>query len=98
MNEIGGWMGVSHRTGPMMTYWILQKSGRPMSTDTVKHMTESEKQTDVVKEQMAQWTTDVSKILDAKTGDISWGKDEIPPQLMFGRCRIQMQLQQVDRG
>ena len=69
-----------------------------MSTDTVKHITESEKQTDVVKEQMAQWTTDVSKILDAKTGDISWGKDEIPPQLMFGRCRIQMQLQQVDGG
>jgi hypothetical protein len=73
VNEIGPWMGVSHRTGPMMTYWILPKSGRPMSTDTVKHITESEKQTDVVKEQMAQWTTDVSKILDAKTGDISWG-------------------------
>ncbi|CAJ1945011.1 unnamed protein product [Cylindrotheca closterium] len=37
----------------------------------------------MVKEQMAHWTTDVSKILDARTGDISWGKDEIPPQLMF---------------
>ncbi|CAJ1963575.1 unnamed protein product [Cylindrotheca closterium] len=32
---------------------------------------------------MAQWTTDVSKILDARTGDIRLGKDEIPPQLMF---------------
>ena len=82
-NEIGRWLGVSHRTGPMMTYWILPKSGRPISTDTVQNITESEKQTDVVKEQMAQWTTDVSKILDAKSGDVSWGKDEIPPQLMF---------------
>ena len=83
VNEIGRWLGVSHRTGPMMTYWILPKSGRPISTDTVQQITESEKQTDVVKEQMTRWTTDVSKILDAKTGDISWGKDEIPPQLMF---------------
>ncbi|CAJ1965439.1 unnamed protein product [Cylindrotheca closterium] len=82
-NEIGRWLGVSHRTGPMMTYWILPRSGRPISTDTVQNISETEKQTDVVKEQMAQWTTDVSKILDARTGDISWGKDEIPPQLMF---------------
>ena len=32
------------------------------------------KQTDVVKEQMARWTADVSNILDAKAGDIGWGE------------------------
>ena len=41
------------------------------------------KQTDVVKEQMARWTADVSNILDAKAGDISWGENETTPQLMF---------------
>ena len=41
------------------------------------------KQTDAVKEQMARWTTDVSNILDAKAGDISWGGNEITPQLTF---------------
>mmetsp|Transcript_17331 Transcript_17331/g.42358 ORF Transcript_17331/g.42358 Transcript_17331/m.42358 type:complete len:358 (+) Transcript_17331:1030-2103(+) len=35
MNEIGRWLGVSHRIGPAMTYWILPRSGIPITTDTV---------------------------------------------------------------
>ena len=35
-NSIGRWLGVSHRVGPAMTYWILPASGIPISTDTVQ--------------------------------------------------------------
>jgi len=54
-NEIGRWLGVSHRIRPMMTYWVLPKSGIPISTDTVQAVTQAELQTDAVKEQMESW-------------------------------------------
>ncbi|CAJ1962216.1 unnamed protein product [Cylindrotheca closterium] len=36
VNHIGRWLGVLHRVGPMMTYWVLPKSGIPISVDTVQ--------------------------------------------------------------
>ena len=82
-NEIGRWLGVSHRVGPMMTYWILPRSGIPVSTDTVQQVTNAEMQTTIVKEQMTRWTAEVARILDAQAGHINWGKHEIPHQMMF---------------
>ena len=37
--ELGRWLGVSHRIGQLMSYWILPKSGRPVSCVTVQHVT-----------------------------------------------------------
>lgn len=51
-NQIGRWLGVSHKGGPFLTYWVLPASGIPISTDTVQNVTEGEKETDEVKEAM----------------------------------------------
>ena len=37
-------MGISHRVGSDLTYWILIKSGKVISCSTVKHVTYSEQQ------------------------------------------------------
>ena len=44
--ELGRWLGVSHRVGQLMSYWILPSSGYPLSCTTVQRVTEMEKQTD----------------------------------------------------
>ena len=38
--EIGRWLGVLHRVGPEMAYWILPESGRPISCTTVQRITD----------------------------------------------------------
>ena len=37
--EVGRWLGVSHRVGQMMSYWILPESGIPVSCTTVQGIT-----------------------------------------------------------
>eukprot|EP00978_Attheya_sp_CCMP212_P022616 scaffold67703_cov46-Attheya_sp.AAC.2 len=50
--EIGRWLGVLHKVGQMMPYWILPLSGIPVSVVTVQRMTNSEQQTDEWKKRM----------------------------------------------
>ena len=38
--ELGKWCGVSHRVGPLMSYWILPASGIPISCTTVQKVTQ----------------------------------------------------------
>jgi hypothetical protein len=44
--ELGQWLGVSHRVGPLMSYWILPQSGIPISCTTVQRVANLEQQTD----------------------------------------------------
>ena len=37
--EIGRWLGVSHRIGSDMCYWIMGESGIPIAETTVQHVT-----------------------------------------------------------
>ena len=46
---LGRWLGVSHRVGSDMSYWILTKSGKVISNPTVQHVTSTEKES-MVKE------------------------------------------------
>ena len=34
--EVGRWLGVSHRVGQLMSYWVLPESGIPISVTTVQ--------------------------------------------------------------
>ena len=43
--EIGRWLGVSHKIGQLMSYWVLPESGIPISVTTIQRMTHLEKQT-----------------------------------------------------
>jgi hypothetical protein len=81
--EIGRWLGVSHRTGPLMTYWILPKSGIPISCDTVQRVTNSEKETDEVKREMALWTASAIARLEATSANVERGLEDVPQQAIF---------------
>lgn len=82
-NEIGRWLGVSHRVGPAMTYWILPKSGRPISCDTVQNVTEADKQKPNVMRQMDEWEKAVGHLWDSKSGEWNWAKNVSEEDLMF---------------
>ena len=41
----GKWLGVSHRIGPLMSYWILTAQGKVISWTTVQRITHLETQT-----------------------------------------------------
>ena len=60
--ELGRWLGISHRVGKLMSYWILPKSGIPISATTVQRVTNLEKQTDAFKSTM----NDFQKQLERK--------------------------------
>ncbi len=38
-HELACWMGVAHRRGLDMCYWLMPVSGRPIVTSTVQHVT-----------------------------------------------------------
>ena len=40
--HIGKWLGVSHRIGPLMSYWILNAQGTVISWKTVQRITHIE--------------------------------------------------------
>lgn len=63
--EIGRWIGISHRRGPMMTYWILPKSGIPISCDTVQRVTNEEKKLEITQQLMDNYNKEVDKKLNA---------------------------------
>ena len=81
--ELGRWLGVSHRVGRLMTYWILPKSGRPISCDTVQRVTAAEKATTEVQEQMGTWEESVKHILHAKSSEITAMPDKVPQSHIF---------------
>ena len=47
--KIGRWLGIAHRVGSDMTYWILTQSGKVIARSTVQHVIHSEIQTDAIK-------------------------------------------------
>ncbi|MHA7927758.1 MAG: hypothetical protein ACX936_21375, partial [Marinobacter sp.] len=40
--KIGRWLGISHRVGSSMCYWILTRAGRVIARTTVQHVTREE--------------------------------------------------------
>ena len=44
--SIGRWIGVSHKVGQMISYWVLTVSGHVISCITVQRLTNSEINTD----------------------------------------------------
>ena len=65
--EIGRWLGVSHRVGMMMSYWILPNSGIPISCVTVQKLTYLEQQTDVWKGRMDTFSRRLESKLNARS-------------------------------
>ena len=56
---------MSHRTGQLMSYWILPPSGIVISCTTVQRLTHSEMQTDEWKERMSKFNEGITGKLEA---------------------------------
>ena len=57
--SIGRWLGVSHKIGQLMSYWILTKHGKVISCTTVQRLTQLEQQTDEWQTRMKKYDTDI---------------------------------------
>jgi hypothetical protein len=51
------WIGIAHRVGQAMCYWLLPQSGIPITRTTVQPLTDIELQTDAIKEQLKSFDT-----------------------------------------
>ena len=62
---VGRWLGVAHRVGQAMCYWILPPSGHPIARTTIQPITDEEKGTTEVRDAVAAFDAAVS----SKIGD-----------------------------
>ncbi len=69
---IGRWLGVSHRVGGLMSYWVLTQSGTVISRTTVQRITNLEKETDEVKQSIAEFDTDINRRFKEEEKDLTY--------------------------
>jgi hypothetical protein len=69
--QLGRWLGVSHRVGRLISYWILPDSAIPISATTVQRLTNDERSTDEVKRQMSEYEDKVKTTFEARSSDIA---------------------------
>jgi hypothetical protein len=69
--KIGCWLGIAHRVGSGMTYWVLTESGSAIARSTVQHITTADMATDATMKTRVTtfdanlftvWTTKTSKL------------------------------------
>ncbi len=58
---IGRWLGVSHRVGGLMSYWVLTQTGTVISRTTVQQVTNLEKETDETKASIKEFDAEISR-------------------------------------
>jgi hypothetical protein len=69
--KIGRWLGVSHRVGSAMCYWVLTDKAKILSRTTVQHVTATEVATDEIQAQIR----DYHLSLDQHLGDDGYVTD-----------------------
>ncbi|MGH3055661.1 MAG: hypothetical protein ACRDL7_11860, partial [Gaiellaceae bacterium] len=62
---MGRWLGVSHRIGQAMCYWVLPKSGIPISRSTVQAVSEQDSKQEDVRNQVQ----DFDNVIGEKAGE-----------------------------
>jgi hypothetical protein len=74
--SVGRWLGVSHKVGQMMSYWVLPMSAIPISCVNVQRMTEEEQRKDEYKEAISEYNEGLKRRLEAK--DIDANVTDVP--------------------
>ena len=84
--KIGRWLGVSHRIGSLMSFWILTKEGRVISRTTVQRVTNLELQTSENRQQTESFDRSIAENLgsaeyfieegDGKVTPVDWGDSD----------------------
>jgi hypothetical protein len=81
--ELGRWLGVSHRVGRIMSYWILPPSGIPISCNTVQRLTNLEQQTNEWKRRMTTFDDELEAKFRTSSSDVSNSTQDIPQNLLL---------------
>jgi hypothetical protein len=55
--RLGRWLGIAHRIGSDMTYWVLTDSGRVIARSTVQHITISDMATEAIRNRVTHFDT-----------------------------------------
>ena len=71
---LGHWLGVSHRVGSALCYWILTRSGKVISSTTVNHVT----QADTRDPHNAQHIRDFDSAVRARLEDTNFTSNDVP--------------------
>lgn len=72
--ELARWMGVAHRIGADMCYWLMPVSGIPIVNSTVQHVTAEDLRSTEIKERVDDFNRQVDERLD-DTNFVLLGKD-----------------------
>ena len=76
--QVGQWLGVSHRVGHLMSYWILPETGIPVFCTTLQRITNLEKQTGEYKARMKDFDVKLDQKCDVQSNDLKEQIQEIP--------------------
>ena len=75
--SIGRWLGVSHKVGQLMSYWILTKYGKVISCTTVQQLTELEQQTIEWQDRMRQYDESIETKIE-NVSNVALNTHEVP--------------------
>ena len=62
--SLGKWLGVSHKIGQLMSYWILTQNGKVILCTTVQRLTNAEQQSDSWKDRMQQYRNNINERIE----------------------------------
>ena len=80
-HNIGRWLGIAHRVGQALCFWVLPSSGIPIARTTIQAITKEELNTDVVRAQLKSFDEEIAlKLGPAHTDD-----DTVPANLCLYR-------------
>ena len=75
---MGRWLGVSHRVGSLMSYWVLTQKGNVISHTTVSRVTNLETQVDSTKSRLQEFDTAITDRLNDEAHIIIEGEKSQP--------------------
>ena len=73
---LGLWLGVSHRVGSALCYWILSEKGKVLSQTIVQNLTSEEPRDPEVQERIRDYRGSLEDVLGSKDfGNSLYGYD-----------------------
>ena len=79
--KVAKWLGVSHRVGRLMSYWLLPESGISISATTVQRMTNDEKSAEEMQKRMDQYEKIFCSTFDTKSAELTKSLHDVHPSL-----------------
>eukprot|EP00978_Attheya_sp_CCMP212_P042147 scaffold252254_cov45-Attheya_sp.AAC.1 len=78
--KLGRWVGVAHRIGQAMVYYVIPESGVPLVRSTVQPFSDEDKRNPAVTAEIVDLDKSINRILK-KDDDLNWN-GEIPNRLL----------------